>query len=107
MLVVAALLAAGLFGVRYTLDNSWYVGVDENDRVAIFTGIPEKIAGFELNEKHEVTSTTLDDLPEFLRPNVLEGIRVDSLDEAHAKIADLNDRAREFGPEATRRRSES
>ncbi|CAN5712301.1 hypothetical protein BH24ACT26_BH24ACT26_17860 [soil metagenome] len=107
LVVLIAVVAGGFVAARYALDRSWFVGVDESDRVTIFSGIPEEIAGLDLREEQEVTSTTLDDLPEFLRPNVKEGIKVSSLSEAHEKVADLNDRAQEFSPEVNRQRPEN
>jgi len=102
--VVAVLVGAGYVSARYALDNSWFVGVDQNDRVTIYNGIPEEIAGMELRRKEEVTSTQLAELPEFLRDGVQEGIKVETLQEAQDTVRDLNDRAREFAGEPARDR---
>jgi PPM family protein phosphatase len=55
---IAAVLivVVGLFGLRFYLDQQWYVGV-ANSRVAIFRGIPSEIFGFRLH--HLVVLTQL------------------------------------------------
>jgi protein phosphatase len=50
------ILVVGLFGLRFYLDQQWYVGVD-NGRVAIFRGIPSEIFGFQL--QHLIVLTQL------------------------------------------------
>ena len=55
---IAAVLivVVGLFGLRFYLDQQWYVGV-ANGRVAIFRGIPSEIFGFHLH--HLIVLTQL------------------------------------------------
>lgn len=55
---IAAVLVVvvGLFGVRFYLDQQWYVGV-ASGRVAVFRGIPSEIWGFRLH--HLVVLTEL------------------------------------------------
>jgi protein phosphatase len=55
---IAAVLivVVGLFGLRFYLDQQWYVG-EANGRVAIFRGIPSEIFGFRL--QHLVVLTQL------------------------------------------------
>ncbi|MFN2488944.1 MAG: Stp1/IreP family PP2C-type Ser/Thr phosphatase [Actinomycetota bacterium] len=96
LLVIAALIAGGFLAARYALDNSWFVGVDEDDRIAIYSGIPEEIAGVQLKEKQEVTPMLLADLPEFKQAGVRDGIKVDSLDEAQTTVGNLSDLAQDF-----------
>jgi protein phosphatase len=100
--IIALVALAGYALARYALSNSWFVGVDQSDRVTIYSGIPEEIAGMDLRRKEEVTSTELTELPQFLREGVQEGIKVESLQEAQDTVRDLNDRAREFAGESTR-----
>jgi serine/threonine protein phosphatase PrpC len=96
-LVVTVLLGGGGYAVaRYALGNAWFVGIDDAGRVTIFNGIPEQVAGLELREPMTTTATTIDDLPQFMRSRVRQGIKVDSLHEAESTVSDLNDRAREF-----------
>jgi serine/threonine protein phosphatase PrpC len=95
-LVVIAILVGGAYALlSYSLSNSWFVGINEAGVVTIFQGRPEEVAGFSLSEEHDVSDLALAEVPEFLRDNVREGIKVDSLDEARARVADLEERAQD------------
>ena len=84
-LVVVALLAGGAYAAaRYTLSNSWYVGVGTSDEVTIYRGIPDDIAGLELREVEESSTIALEDLPEFKRDDIRSGIKTESLEEAQS-----------------------
>jgi serine/threonine protein phosphatase PrpC len=96
LLVIALLGGGGFAATRWALDNSWFVGVDETGKVAIYSGIPEEVGGIELREKRTTTDTALQDLPAFVRSDVAAGIKVESLEEAHEKVQDLDGLAREF-----------
>jgi protein phosphatase len=54
--MVALVLLVALFGVRFYLDQQWYVG-EANGRVAIFRGIPSEVLGVPLG--HAVVVTAL------------------------------------------------
>jgi serine/threonine protein phosphatase PrpC len=95
-LLVALLGGGGYAAAQWALSNSWFVGVDEGGMVAIYSGIPEEVGGLELKEKKTTTGTALEDLPEFLRNDVAAGIKVESLDEAQARVKVLDQRADEF-----------
>lgn len=96
LLVIALLGGGGWAATRWALDNSWFVGVDESGKVAIYSGIPEEVGGIELREKKTTTDTALQDLPEFVRSDVVAGIKVESLEAAHEKVQDLDGLASEF-----------
>lgn len=100
--IVVLLLGGGFAAARYALDNSWFVGVSDDGRVAIYKGIRDEVAGFNLAEEAETSSLELERLPEFKRDEVEAGIPVDSLDEARATVADLEELAADpdFGTEA-------
>lgn len=97
LLVLGVLLAGAFFAARYALGNSWFVGANEAGEVAIFTGIPDEIAGFSFREEQDSSGLMLDELPAFLSSNVEEGIKVESRQEAEVTIENLEDRARDFG----------
>lgn len=99
LLVLAILGGGAFFATRWALGNSYFVGATEDGRVAIFTGIPEEVVGFSFRDEEEVTELSLEDLPTSLRANVEEGIKVDSIADAEATIANLQDRAEELAPE--------
>ena len=96
VLVTALLGGIGVAVVRYVVSHSWFVGLSSDNRVIIYEGIPEDILGFTFREPIEESATGLGDLPEFIRDDVEKGIKVDSLEAARAKVADLEDRAAEF-----------
>ena len=104
--VVVVLLAGGAYAAaRYTLSNSWYVGVGASDEVTIYRGIPDDIAGLELREVEESSSIAIEDLPEFKRDDIRSGIKTESLEEAQNTLANLEDISQEFQEQNRRRDS--
>lgn len=95
LLIVVIVVAAAYGAARYTLDNSYFIGADDSGTVTIYRGIPEEIGGLSLRESEEATRISLADLPEFLRSNVNEGIKADSLEDARHKVEDLEERSRD------------
>ena len=103
-LLVLALLAGGSYAAaRYTLSNSWYVGLASSGEIAIYSGIPDDIAGLELREVEATSSITLEDLPEFKRDDVRTGIKTESLEEAQSTLANLEHMSQEFVEQNRRR----
>lgn len=106
--LVLFLLAGGAYAAgRYTIANSYFVGADGSGRITIYRGIPEEIAGIALKESEEQSEVGVSDLPGFLRSDVEQGIKATSLDDARAKVRDLEDRAQdlEFNKRPTREKS--
>jgi serine/threonine protein phosphatase PrpC len=104
--VVALLGVAGFFLIQSLLDNSYFVGVNDAGEVTIYRGRPEEIAGFSLRREEAGTNLALSDLPEFMRDDLQEGIKAESLEDAEQRVADLKDRAKSFGDEgATTKKS--
>jgi len=101
-LLALALLGGLLFvGGRWlALDRSWFVGVDATGTVAVYKGIPDDIAGVSFKELQETSDVALGDLPGYLRGNVQSGIKVDSLEEARATVANLEHRSVDFQEES-------
>ena len=95
VVLVALVVGGGYVMLSYSLSNSWFVGVNEAGIVTIYQGRPEEVAGFSLSEEHDVSDLALAEVPEFLRDNVRDGIKVDSLGEAQDRVADLRDRAQD------------
>lgn len=93
-LLLLLLLAGGVFAAtRYTLSNSYFVGSDEDGMITIYRGIPEEVAGLSLKESEERTEVSVSELPDFLRGDVEEGIKADSLEDARTKVENLEERA--------------
>jgi PPM family protein phosphatase len=57
--MIALVVVVALFGLRFYLDQQWYVGA-ANGRVAIFRGIPSQILGFRLSRAVVVTALPAD-----------------------------------------------
>lgn len=89
LVILVILAGAGYGALRYSLNNSWFVGVNDEDVVTIYRGRPEEILGISLKEVEEETGITLEDVPEFRRADLEEGIKTDSLEEAQATVDGL------------------
>lgn len=103
-IVVVVLLAGAFVAARVALNNSYFVGANEQGEVAIYSGIPEEVAGLTLRDEEEVSGIELSDLPEFKQSDVREGIKADSLEGARTVLQSLRDLARdpEFGTDRKR-----
>lgn len=89
LVVLAIVAAGGFFAARYALDNSWFIGVNDEGRVAIYNGIPDEVLGFSLKEEETASSIEIGSLPDFQREEVVAGIKVDSRAEAERTLEDL------------------
>jgi serine/threonine protein phosphatase PrpC len=86
LVIVVAVLTAGVMGARAYVFSQWYVGVD-GGRVALFQGMPVEILGYELHRTVEVTDLSATQAME-LRPwsQLDEGITSESEEEARGII---------------------
>lgn len=96
LLVLAVLVGGGYLAANWAVNNSWYVGVDADDKIGIYQGIPEEILGMEFSDRVRTTDLTLSDLPENLRDTFVDGRKVESRAEAERVLGDLKDRATDF-----------
>jgi protein phosphatase len=96
LVAVLVIGGGGYAAARYFLNNSFFVGANDAGYVAIYRGIPDEIAGLDLKSEEEETDVPLTDLPEFKQEDVTEGIKVDSLDDAQATVANLRTLAEDF-----------
>lgn len=97
LVILMVLVGAGWGALRYSLNNSWFVGVNDKDVVTIYQGRPEEILGISMKEVEEETGITLEDVPEFKRVDLEEGIKTDSLEEARATIKGLEELVQNSG----------
>jgi protein phosphatase len=95
ILVIALLAGGGYAAARYFLSNSWFVGVNEDNVVTIYKGIPEEIAGLSFREEEEATDIQLASLPSFIRDNLQNGIKTETLVEAEQKVTDIRQLAKD------------
>lgn len=91
VVILAVLAGAGYGALRYSLANSWFVGLNDADVVTIFKGRPEEVLGISLREVEEETEISADDVPSFKRADLEDGIKTDSLEEAHEVVESLED----------------
>jgi serine/threonine protein phosphatase PrpC len=100
VLVLALVAAGGYLLARSLLNNSFFVGVNEEGMVTIFRGIPDEVAGLDLRQEEQTTELLLTDLPPFLRDDVEEGrIKTDTLEDAEQRVSTLEANAESFGGE--------
>ncbi|MBK5227280.1 MAG: Stp1/IreP family PP2C-type Ser/Thr phosphatase [Actinobacteria bacterium] len=97
LVILAVLAGAGYGALRYSLNNSWFVGVNDEDVVTIYRGRPEEVLGISMKEVEEETGITLEDVPEFKRADLEEGIKTDSLEEAQATVDSLEELVQNSG----------
>jgi serine/threonine protein phosphatase PrpC len=91
LIVLVGLLGGGLWGGwRYT-QSKYYVGVTDDGTIAVFQGIPGKIAGFDLSTVNYLSTTKIGDLTPVAQDKVKEGIPASSQDEARNQLAQLID----------------
>lgn len=87
-LVVLIVVLGGFITFRAWVNRSYYVGVDAG-KVAIFRGLPTEIGGVRLHHVEEPTTITIEQVSPYFRQNLRDGIRVKSLAEARARVADI------------------
>ena len=90
-LAVIALGIAGFLGYQWT-QSQYFIGVSDG-YVTIFRGIPQRIGPFDLSTPLEVSTTPVEDLPDFFS-NQLDGtITAESLTDARVHMQRLIDEA--------------
>lgn len=97
LMILVVLVGAGYGALRYSLNHSWFVGVNDEDVVTIYQGRPEEVLGISMKEVAEETGITLVDVPEFKRADLEEGIKTDSLEEARATVDSLEELVQNSG----------
>ena len=103
--IVGVLAVAGIFTVRWVLSNSWFVAIDDAGVLTIYSGIPDEIAGASFAEVEEQTDITEEEIPEAFRNDLDEPKKFESLEEAQAYVANVQERIDEI-EEATERTPE-
>jgi PPM family protein phosphatase len=97
IVLVAALLAGGAIAARwFVLGHAWFVGTNAAGAITIYKGIPDEVAGVSLKRVQQETGLKVTSLPRFLRVNVVDGIKVDSLGAAQETVRNLRQRIKEF-----------
>lgn len=73
--------------------TQYFVGADQ-DKVAIFQGLPEGLPGLSLSRVYEIQQLAVSELPPFYQEQVKANIDVPSLDSARATVAELTEAAK-------------
>lgn len=92
LLVILAILVGG---GSFLLSRSFFVGVDEDGLVSVYTGLPQEVVGISLARLHETTEVRADDLPAVRRRALEQGITEPSLRDARATVENLRTEALE------------
>lgn len=94
LLVVAIVGAAAYIGLRYLwLERSFFVGVNPAGTVTIYRGVPEVFVGMRLHREEQISDLQLAEVPEFLQEDLEAGIEAESLDDAQARLQEIEERA--------------
>ncbi|GAA2626876.1 protein phosphatase 2C domain-containing protein [Dactylosporangium fulvum] len=91
LVVLLGLLGGGLWYGWSVTQSRYYVGTTDDGTVAIFKGVPGKIAWIKLSEVYESSELKVDDLTPAAQGTVKQGIQADNLQEAKNKLAALQD----------------
>src|SRR5690606_41210048 len=90
LLTLVGLLGGGLWYGWNATQSSYYVGATESGRVAVFQGLPGRVAGIELSRVYATSEVSVSDLTELAQDRVLGGdIRRNSAEEARQTMAEL------------------
>jgi PPM family protein phosphatase len=93
-LLALLLIAVAGLGMAYGWTRTQYfVGADQ-DKVAIFQGLSERLPGLSLSRVYEVQQLALSELPPFYQEQVKANIDVASLDSARETVAELTEAAK-------------
>jgi protein phosphatase len=101
VLLILVVLAAAAAAFKFLIvDQSYYVAATDDGRVGIYRGLPDEVLGMTFQELVETSEVRVNDLPGFLIEDVEDAIESNSLDDARATVANLEERARdeEFEP---------
>ena len=88
LVIVAGVLWIGAAAAWSYVQRQYYVG-EEDGMVVIHHGLDASLPGFDLSEVVVVTTLRVDELAEFDRNQVREGIPVDDLSEARDRVEEL------------------
>ena len=95
VLIALVLIAAAVAFKYLVVDNSYYVAATDDGRVAIYRGLPDEILGMTFQEQLQTSDIAVSELPDFLMEDVQDAIEADSMEDAEATLANLEERARD------------
>jgi protein phosphatase len=91
LVVLLGLLGGGLWYGWHVTQSRYYVGATDDGTVAIFKGVPGKIAWIELSEVVQRSELHMDDLTPTWQDSVRSGLPANNIEEARKKLNALSD----------------
>jgi PPM family protein phosphatase len=91
LVVLLAVLGGGLWYAWSVTQSRYYIGATDDGTVAIFKGVPGKIAWLDLSKVYERSDLKLTDLTPSAQDTVKQGIEFDNADDARRSLATLTD----------------
>ncbi len=91
LVVLLGLLGGGLWYAWSVTQSRFYIGATDDGNVAIFKGVPGKIAWVDLSKVYEKSDLRLDELTPSAQDDVKQGIEFDNADDARRSLATLTD----------------
>lgn len=90
--LLLAVLGGGLWYGWSVTQSGYYVGATDEGRVAVFRGVPGRVAGLDLSSLHTASEYAVDDLRQHAQDRVRQGtIRADTAEEAELRLSELLD----------------
>ena len=87
--LLVVMLGGTLYGGWYYTQSRYYVGVTDDGTVAIFKGVPSKIAGLKLYSEHSRSATKASDLTSVAQDAVKKGVPANNEADAQKKMDEL------------------
>ncbi|MDQ0736681.1 serine/threonine protein phosphatase PrpC [Arthrobacter agilis] len=93
-LSLMTLILVAVLGLGYTWTQTRYYVAEAENRVAIFTGVPQRVGPISLSELYEMTDIPVSNLPEYQRSQVAKTLPAAGLEEAERIVNDLRSELR-------------
>ncbi|MHA7285768.1 PP2C family protein-serine/threonine phosphatase [Arthrobacter sp. MDT3-44] len=93
-LSLMGLILIAVLGLGYTWTQTRYYVAEADHRVAIYTGVPQKVGPISLSELYETTDIPVSNLPEYQRSQLVDTLPAASLDEAQRIVGNLRSELR-------------
>ncbi|MHA7209253.1 PP2C family protein-serine/threonine phosphatase [Arthrobacter sp. MDT1-65] len=93
-LSLMTLILIAVLGLGYTWTQTRYYVAESENRVAIFTGVPQRVGPISLSELYEITDIPVSNLPEYQRSQVAKTLPAAGLEEAERIVGDLRSELR-------------
>ncbi len=93
-LSLMTLILIAVVGFGYTWTQTRYYVAETDNRVAIYTGVPQSLGPVSLSKLYETTDIPVSNLPEYQRSQVMSSLPAASLEEAERIVGDLRSELR-------------